>query len=39
MSASGLAAQDQYHFNLAGQRTLGQRYAEAFLAVFDPDAP
>jgi len=36
ISASGLAGQDQYHFNLAGQRTLGQRYAEAFLAVFNP---
>ncbi len=36
VSASGLTGQDEYHFNLAGQRTLGQRYAEAFLAVFEP---
>lgn len=36
ISASGLAAQDQFHFNLAAQRTFGQRYAETFLEVFDP---
>lgn len=35
VSASGLAGQDQYHFNLAGQRELGRRYAEAFLASLD----
>jgi len=36
ISAAGLAPQDDYHFNLAGQRTLGTRYAEKFLAVFRP---
>ncbi|WP_437625296.1 sialate O-acetylesterase [Sorangium sp. So ce1151] len=28
ISASGLAAMDQYHFDLAGQRTLGKRYGD-----------
>ncbi|HSC86417.1 MAG TPA: sialate O-acetylesterase [Polyangiaceae bacterium] len=31
VSSAGLAGMDQYHFNLAGQRTLGQRYAATFL--------
>lgn len=33
-SAQGLAAMDQYHFDLAGQRTLGQRYGELMLEAF-----
>ncbi|AUX40961.1 uncharacterized protein SOCE26_023630 [Sorangium cellulosum] len=31
VSAEGLAAMDQYHFDLAGQRTLGRRYGETML--------
>jgi hypothetical protein len=31
VSASGLAGMDQYHFDLAGQRELGGRYADAML--------
>lgn len=31
VSADGLAAMDQYHFDLAGQRTLGKRYGETML--------
>ncbi|WP_437512075.1 sialate O-acetylesterase [Sorangium sp. So ce1099] len=31
ISASGLAAMDQYHFDLAGQRTLGKRYGDKML--------
>jgi hypothetical protein len=36
ISAAGLVPHDDYHFNLADQRTLGTRYAEKFLAVFRP---
>ncbi|WP_438028219.1 sialate O-acetylesterase [Sorangium sp. So ce233] len=31
ISANGLAAMDQYHFNLAAQRTFGQRYGEKMI--------
>lgn len=31
VSAAGLSAIDRYHFDLAGQRELGRRYAEVFL--------
>jgi hypothetical protein len=33
ISAGGLAGMDQYHFDLAGQRELGRRYAERMLSV------
>ncbi len=36
ISASGLGKHDQYHFDLAGQRTLGERYATKFLEVWEP---
>lgn len=31
VSAAGLTATDEYHFDLAGQRELGKRYADVFL--------
>ena len=31
VSAAGLTAIDEYHFDLEGQRELGKRYAEVFL--------
>jgi hypothetical protein len=36
VSASGLGAYDQYHFDAPGQRTLGQRYADKLLEVWNP---
>lgn len=33
VSAEGLNGQDEYHFDLAGQRELGRRYAEAMLSA------
>jgi len=33
-SASGLAGVDMYHFDLAGQRQFGMRYAQAMIAAF-----
>jgi hypothetical protein len=33
ISASGLAGMDQYHFDLAGQRTLGARYGNKMIEV------
>jgi hypothetical protein len=35
VSASGLAAYDQSHFNAAGQRILGRRYADKLLEVWN----
>jgi hypothetical protein len=34
ISARGLVGQDNFHFNLAGQHELGQRYAEQFLELW-----
>jgi Carbohydrate esterase, sialic acid-specific acetylesterase len=34
ISARGLGAMDQYHFDLAGQHELGRRYAEKFLELW-----
>ena len=34
VATSGLAGMDEYHFDLAGQRALGRRYAETLLARF-----
>lgn len=31
VSSSGLAGMDQFHFNLAGQRTLGDRYGDEMI--------
>jgi hypothetical protein len=36
ISASGLGAMDNYHFDLAGQRELGARYAAKMLSVLSP---
>ena len=36
ISAGGLGAVDQFHFDLAGQRELGNRYAETMLSVLGP---
>lgn len=35
ISADGLAGMDQFHFDLAGQRELGRRYAETLLGALD----
>lgn len=35
ISAEGLVGQDQFHFNLEGQRELGRRYAEKMLEVLE----
>lgn len=35
VSAEGQRLKDQYHFNAAGQREMGKRYAEAFLAAIE----
>lgn len=35
VSASGLGRRDQYHFDAAGYRTLGQRYADKMLTLVD----
>jgi hypothetical protein len=36
VSSADLVGVDQFHFDLAGQRLLGQRYAEAMLAALSP---
>ncbi|MBN2197525.1 MAG: sialate O-acetylesterase [Polyangiaceae bacterium] len=33
VSASGLVGQDEFHFDLAGQRTLGRRYGETMIGA------
>ncbi len=35
VSAEGLAAEDEYHFDAEGQRELGRRYASAMLQALD----
>ncbi len=37
VSAEGLAGMDNYHFDLAGQRQLGRRYADAILQALGAD--
>lgn len=37
VSASGLAGMDNFHFDLAGQREIGRRYAEAMLAALSAE--
>jgi hypothetical protein len=39
ISAEGLGAFDQYHFDLPGQRELGRRYAQAMLRALGVPAP
>jgi hypothetical protein len=41
ISAEGLPGQDEYHFNSAGYRTLGERYAQQMLQLIEinTDAP
>jgi hypothetical protein len=39
ISASGLGAFDQYHFDLPGQRELGRRYAQTMLQALGVPAP
>ena len=39
ISADGLGAFDQYHFDLAGQRELGRRYAQTMLRALGLPAP
>lgn len=35
VSSAGLTAIDEYHFDLAGQRELGRRYADVFLDAYN----